>query len=72
MELCEEARKAYRECFMVRSDCRKELDNIFKCSYEKNYYFPIKPPNPISRYIPEESNENKLKTNFVSRLGKDI
>jgi hypothetical protein len=41
---CEEQRKAYRECFMVRSDCRKELDNIFKCSYEKNYYFPIKPP----------------------------
>jgi len=49
---CEEQRKAYRECFMVRSDCRKELDNIFKCSYEKNYYFPIKPPEtkPILLY----------------------
>jgi hypothetical protein len=50
---CEEQRKAYRECFMVRSDCRKELDNIFKCSYEKNYYFPI---NPESKKI----NQNKV------------
>ena len=44
---CEEQRKAFKECFMVKTDCRKELDNIFKCTYEKNYYFPIKPPKPM-------------------------
>jgi hypothetical protein len=53
---CEEQRKAYRECFMVRSDCRKELDNIFKCSYEKNYYFPIK-PEPKNNVLLYERNK---------------
>jgi hypothetical protein len=47
---CEEQRKAYRECFMVRSDCRKELDNIFKCSYEKNYFPKPEPKNNVLLY----------------------
>ena len=54
---CEEERKAYRECFMVKTDCRKELDKIFKCSYEKNYYFPIKPPEPKNSVLLYERNK---------------
>ena len=52
---CENTRKVFKDCFMVKSDCRKELDELFKCIHDKHYYFPIIPPKPIIRYIPEES-----------------
>lgn len=50
---CENTRKAFKECFMVKTDCRKELDELFKCIHETHYYFPIIPPkpNPISSLI---------------------
>jgi hypothetical protein len=41
---CEDTRKAFKECFMVKTDCRKELDELFKCIHETQYYFPIVPP----------------------------
>lgn len=49
MERCDDNRKAFKECFMIKTDCRKELDELFKCIHETHYYFPIIPPkHPIN------------------------